>query len=521
MSGCGLAGQRRLVHALCAFLFVEVRGERIVRVYVQVPSCPLKGEVDYDIVCLGAKFVNNLVSDSLARRSCKNLRVCGRSILQIEVYLETANQPRTGVKKVSVVQTHCRSSGAVKIRLAIVGLQPTLQPLSGKLDSSLPSGRITASAVGMATAAPITPTSQTVFGDGSQSLPSKSISGPSSPSLQPPYSPSTKGTASLRAPPTGSLSPSLSPFSFEDSPEAKERNPWKHIGYRVFSRLVASDQTFFVLRRFSTLHARVALALQDGIVQLEEELNVHDDYNRTAEMPESFNNASLRTDPDDRRREIVEDLLPDKLTRYNNFINGYAKLIERRSVRGEDVGAIRAWFHNNPGAIDPDEAAYIKEAPYSELIAVQPKHRSWFRNVLEMAFACRLKIFQRIPCQCDLKPAKNDPYEMPGHCPGCDYNIIEEYNRGKPNVVWQHDKRLEKFSTMVVALVGLGMLIGPIWWLDHVSDQEKRLGIITGFIALFFVLLKIATKSHLFESLAAAAAYSAVLMVFIQMGGGI
>src|ERR1700722_559445 len=48
--------------------------------------------------------------------------------------------------------------------------------------------------------------------------------------------------------------------------------PWKYTGYRVFSQFIASDNDFFVLRRFGTLNARVILALQDQLSKLEEDL---------------------------------------------------------------------------------------------------------------------------------------------------------------------------------------------------------------------------------------------------------
>lgn len=50
------------------------------------------------------------------------------------------------------------------------------------------------------------------------------------------------------------------------------------------------------------------------------------------------------------------------------------------------------------------------------------------------------------------------------------------------------------------------MLIGPIWWLDAVSENHKRLGIITGFILLFALLLSAATQVKPFETLGATAA---------------
>jgi hypothetical protein len=55
-----------------------------------------------------------------------------------------------------------------------------------------------------------------------------------------------------------------------------ELKPWKYIGYRGFSSFVASDNDFFFLRRFGTLHARVLLALQDEITVLEDRLRALD-----------------------------------------------------------------------------------------------------------------------------------------------------------------------------------------------------------------------------------------------------
>jgi hypothetical protein len=66
------------------------------------------------------------------------------------------------------------------------------------------------------------------------------------------------------------------------------------------------------------------------------------------------------------------------------------------------------------------------------------------------------------------------------------------------------------------------MLVGPLWILAFVDGMVKRLAIITGFIAFFFVLAAIAinaaaTNAGLLNALATAAAYSGVFMVFLQV----
>lgn len=88
--------------------------------------------------------------------------------------------------------------------------------------------------------------------------------------------------------------------------------------------------------------------------------------------------------------------------------------------------------------------------------------------------------------------------------------------------VYNRDSLVDKLVTCQIMLLGLGMLIGPLWWLQHLSADEPnlqaRLGVITGFLILFTILLSILTVARPFEVLAATAAYGAVLMVSMQLG---
>jgi hypothetical protein len=80
---------------------------------------------------------------------------------------------------------------------------------------------------------------------------------------------------------------------------------------------MASDQSFFIVRRFGTLQARVALSLQDEIVQLEEELDSMDKaYSRKA-VPDVVDSGSFRNDPWRKRQKLVQDILPRKLEIYS------------------------------------------------------------------------------------------------------------------------------------------------------------------------------------------------------------
>ena len=50
--------------------------------------------------------------------------------------------------------------------------------------------------------------------------------------------------------------------SWEPSQTEIDQKPWKYVGYQSFSRFVASDNDFFILRRFGALSVQIILALQ-------------------------------------------------------------------------------------------------------------------------------------------------------------------------------------------------------------------------------------------------------------------
>lgn len=77
-------------------------------------------------------------------------------------------------------------------------------------------------------------------------------------------------------------------------------------------------------------------------------------------------------------------------------------------------------------------------------------------------------------------------------------------------------QKVAGLSNTIIVVLGLLMLFGPMWWLNYVVDDGKRLGIITAFVFVFAVGLGLIGSGRPFETLAATAAYAAVLMVFMQ-----
>ncbi|EMR64000.1 hypothetical protein UCREL1_9029 [Eutypa lata UCREL1] len=77
---------------------------------------------------------------------------------------------------------------------------------------------------------------------------------------------------------------------------------------------------------------------------------------------------------------------------------------------------------------------------------------------------------------------------------------------------------MDAFASGVIIAVGSAMLIAPIWILQALNDPKAKLGVITGFIFAFLLILSLAMVAKPFEALGATAAYAAVLMVFLQLG---
>lgn len=91
---------------------------------------------------------------------------------------------------------------------------------------------------------------------------------------------------------------------WEPSEEEALKKPWKYIGYQSFSKFVASDNDFFILRRFSALTARVLLGLQDQLSQLEKKLEALEKRLRQENVPDTHN-GSFRNEGQSERKELV------------------------------------------------------------------------------------------------------------------------------------------------------------------------------------------------------------------------
>lgn len=79
------------------------------------------------------------------------------------------------------------------------------------------------------------------------------------------------------------------------------------------------------------------------------------------------------------------------------------------------------------------------------------------------------------------------------------------------------DKRIDAFASGVIVIVGLTMLLTPVWILQALNSLLWKLVVISIFIFIFLVTMSFTMVAKPFEALGATAAYAAVLMVFLQI----
>lgn len=164
---------------------------------------------------------------------------------------------------------------------------------------------------------------------------------------------------------------------------------------------------------------------------------------------------------------------------------------------------MRRWLrYIRPTAIDIRESEYIDHD--DDLISIFPEKRSpTYGFVQYVAFGGRWNPW-------------GIPWLKDWLLRGVPKDIISLKNE---ETIWTNGQRMEKVDSALISIVGLAMLIGPIWGLAYIQRMEYRLAVISGVIVVFFVVL-VTTMSRLYEALVATAAYSAVLVVFLQAGVG-
>ena len=289
---------------------------------------------------------------------------------------------------------------------------------------------------------------------------------------------------------------------------------------------MASDDDFFVLRRFGRLSARVALLMQNRIVHLEEIVHAED----AKCVKGNGDNGSFDLDPSIERQNAMQELvwrleqyresqkyclifIPDSIHQTERFVLDHSKLKARPDATKRQVSNVKNWLGNNNTPINPREVSFIQKE--GDLMPMVPRIKPPLRRFLD-----RFDIIGRIGCWRRREKQVMLWKDMSSRDKQMANSVqLDQRHFRSETTIYNMEERIDKFVTCVTIGLGLIMLIAPLWLLQYVDSDMGRLRIITCFLVGFTFLLSILVVARPFEVLAATAAYGAVLMVFMQLGG--
>lgn len=255
----------------------------------------------------------------------------------------------------------------------------------------------------------------------------------------------------------------------------RQKKPWKYIGYAGFSQFIVSDHDFFMLRAFSKISARVLLMLQDELAELEAKLTDIDER-LSAEAATDVHNGSFREETSSERKDVLVGI-DRKLRAYNELVLQHSELRTRPKVPKKDQESLKNWFYNHDDeAIHPLEAKFVNHS--DDLFAMVARPKTSLRQLLERSQHFRLSKFWQT-------------------------RAGETHDS---NIHYNSDERIDVFVSIIVTVLGLLMLIAPLWILGSVAPVKERLAIITVFLTVFLCFVTFTTAAKPFESLGAAAA---------------
>jgi len=256
-------------------------------------------------------------------------------------------------------------------------------------------------------------------------------------------------------------------------------------------------------RRFGYLQSRLLLEKQDDLRRLEEELDRLDrkDVRKNGQI--LMTRHSLGEDYFKSRQELMENI-EKKYNEYSALLASAQTLTALNKPTSWEHRSVQAWMTNVQPVFEED-ASFLDHK--EDLVTLRPgREHAWLDASVE-------KMLQWFNCRL------------------VEYLFRSKTTRmktdGSGGEVYYTRERIERLVVAIIVAMILALLIVPIYLLYHLVDgtQTQRtnaicIGILLIFTLLFSACLSLFTKAKRHEILAAAAAYCAVLVVFLGNVGG-
>ncbi|KAI0387560.1 hypothetical protein F5Y04DRAFT_286665 [Hypomontagnella monticulosa] len=251
-------------------------------------------------------------------------------------------------------------------------------------------------------------------------------------------------------------------------------------GYPRLSAFIDSDRNFVMFRCFGRLQARVLLHRQDELAEIESRLERIDQEEKT----EYFLSCN-RQDPSVERRALFKEA-ENKLIEYNRLLGSYYQNIERPVPSEPHIKSVSNWIDGTKPLVET-ESMFLDD--WDDLRSPRsPADHSGMDVFLGNLAAMLNRI--------GIKHGE--------HSRSDDQHIL----------LYQRSQILAA-SRFLTTLFGVVSLTVPIVALYSITTMPIRLVFLVLFTTMFSSILCWMTESRNYEILAATAAYSAVMVVFV------
>ncbi|KAF1986968.1 hypothetical protein K402DRAFT_331180, partial [Aulographum hederae CBS 113979] len=263
------------------------------------------------------------------------------------------------------------------------------------------------------------------------------------------------------------------------------------LGYPRLAAFLDSDDNFAVYRRFGYVQARLLLEKQDEMRRLEDRLIDMD------EQDKATNSKRLVTREFEPQRELLQTL-EQRFLEYGKLLRTAQQLMSFHKPAAFDFTSVSNFMKDKRPVI-AEEADWIccKE----DLVALRPgREHAWLDAGIERLLRrTHCRVIEAIFCSKDSKEKSEDP-----------------------SAVYYDRTRIDRLVVCIITFMILVLLVVPIYILYHlVNDIASAraygicIGVLLIFTLAFSAVLSLFTRARRHEILGAAAAYCAVLVVFL------
>ncbi|OMP87786.1 hypothetical protein BK809_0007876 [Diplodia seriata] len=253
-----------------------------------------------------------------------------------------------------------------------------------------------------------------------------------------------------------------------------------------------SDENFMMYRRFGWIQARLLLRKQKEISDMEKDLEVQDGF-PVSGGPTDAHEATCQ------HKEDLLEALESKFTEYSRLLGAAREMMRMQRPSTSEYRNLRHYFGNNADEIDSLEDDWSLHQ--EDIVTLRPgREHAWLDVVLEKLLqSTRSKVIRSIFCSQEKSSKSTGP------------------------IVYYTRSRIDALAAAVITVTILILLVIPTYVLYHLTSEMSQgsrtsalsIGVLLIFTLAFSAVLSLFTRARRHEILAAAAAYCAVLVVFL------